>query len=130
VTQAVQAAVLVERIYRNGFTYTAGGIGFPLAFEKQDGNGGWATVSSPLQAQVLENTLIRSRVSGVLDLDVGHYRLLGYYGSRHEPQSSHDWGGASIMLTAAVPEPSTWALMGLGLAGLGFAARRQRRLRA
>lgn len=26
----------------------------------------------------------------------------------------------------AVPEPSTWAMMGLGFAGLGFAAYRRR----
>ncbi|MDE2377079.1 PEPxxWA-CTERM sorting domain-containing protein [Bradyrhizobium sp.] len=30
-------------------------------------------------------------------------------------------------ITTGVPEPSTWALMILGLAGVGFAARRQRR---
>jgi hypothetical protein len=30
----------------------------------------------------------------------------------------------------AVPEPSTWAMMLLGFAGLGFAAKRTSRLRA
>ena len=33
----------------------------------------------------------------------------------------------SISLKAAVPEPGTWALMGLGLLGLASAAQRQRR---
>ena len=33
----------------------------------------------------------------------------------------------NISLTAAVPEPGTWALMGVGLLGLASAAQRQRR---
>ncbi|RZI84909.1 MAG: PEP-CTERM sorting domain-containing protein [Rubrivivax sp.] len=130
VTQAVQASILVERYYRTGSSYVAGGVGFPLLFEKQAENGNWSTVSSPLQPQVLESGPISSAVSGVLDLDVGHYRLQSYYGSQHGYQTSYDWGGTSILLTAAVPEPSTWTLMGLGLLGLGIAARRRPRLAA
>jgi hypothetical protein len=30
-------------------------------------------------------------------------------------------------MTGGVPEPSTWALMGLGFAGLGFAAYRRKK---
>ena len=32
---------------------------------------------------------------------------------------------SDVSLTGGVPEPSTWALMGLGFAGLGFAAYRR-----
>jgi hypothetical protein len=35
--------------------------------------------------------------------------------------------GVASSPVAAVPEPSTWAMMLLGLAGLGFAFRRSRR---
>ena len=36
-------------------------------------------------------------------------------------------GGAAVELSSGVPEPSTWALMGLGFAGLAFAGLRGRR---
>jgi hypothetical protein len=35
--------------------------------------------------------------------------------------------GEGIGIATAVPEPSTWALMLIGFAGLGFAFRRSRR---
>jgi hypothetical protein len=38
--------------------------------------------------------------------------------------------GGTIVGTAAVPEPSTWAMMLIGFAGLGFAGYRQARRRA
>jgi PEP-CTERM motif len=38
--------------------------------------------------------------------------------------------GSIITISAAVPEPSTWAMMLLGFAGIGFAARHMRRLSA
>jgi hypothetical protein len=36
-------------------------------------------------------------------------------------------GFAAVQPSSAVPEPSTWAMMLLGFAGLGFAFRRSRR---
>ena len=53
---------------------------------------------------------------GVLDLAPGQtYQLIG---------NSYDIG---VALSNSVPETSTWAMMAIGFAGLGFAALRQRR---
>ena len=53
---------------------------------------------------------------GVLDLAPGQtYQLIG---------NSFDIG---VVLSNSVPETSTWAMMAIGFAGLGFAALRQRR---
>jgi hypothetical protein len=41
--------------------------------------------------------------------------------------SPYGGGGAAVELTTGVPEPSTWAMMGLGFAGLAFAGFRARR---
>lgn len=47
-----------------------------------------------------------------------------------EPTSTtglpHGWFGGNVELASAVPEPATWAMLILGLAMIGFAARRRR----
>lgn len=44
--------------------------------------------------------------------------------------NASDYIGLDSVSISAVPEPSTWAMLGLGLAGVGFMARRSRRAAA
>jgi hypothetical protein len=41
--------------------------------------------------------------------------------------NGNDFGVANISLVEAVPETATWAMMGVGFAGLAFAGSRRRR---
>jgi hypothetical protein len=48
-----------------------------------------------------------------------------YYVSSNDPQGIHNPSELVMAITdSSVPEPSTWPTMLLGLAGLGFLARR------
>jgi PEP-CTERM motif len=44
----------------------------------------------------------------------------------YEVEGTNSFGTADFSLTAAVPEPSTWAMMLLGFCGLGFMAYRRK----
>jgi uncharacterized protein YkwD len=48
------------------------------------------------------------------------------YGGTYGSYWTVDFGGQITSATVAVPEPGTWALMGLGLCGMAVAVRRQR----
>ncbi len=62
---------------------------------------------------------------------IGSVDVIGRFGSLHIAGLAKVQGGgfvtASVAPLPAVPEPSTYALMLLGLAALGVAARRRRR---
>ena len=70
-------------------------------------------------------TLVGKEFSGVLQFS-GAYaagQSLTFTVSNNE-----DWHGFTVGATSVVPEPSTSALMSVGLIGMGFAARRRRRV--
>jgi hypothetical protein len=52
---------------------------------------------------------------------------VGTFTGLHTPYSSGGVLTLTVLSETAVPEPSTWAMMLLGFAGLGFAGYRQRR---
>jgi hypothetical protein len=47
-------------------------------------------------------------------------------GNGYTYQAPNEFGTGTVSFTAAVPEPSTWAMMILGFCGLGFMAYRQK----
>jgi len=66
------------------------------------------------------NTVTGVEGNGLLQF-TGSYTDISFYTPHYE-----NYYGATVgAMTAAVPEPETWALMLVGLAGLGFAARRR-----
>ncbi|MFY7865990.1 choice-of-anchor I family protein [Roseateles sp.] len=85
-------------------------------------------ISDPVNASfvtLLKNPSGFNRPEGLttFEMDGFHYLAVASEGSGG---SSSDFG-TTVFQLAPVPEPGTWALMGLGLAALAGVARRQRR---
>lgn len=57
----------------------------------------------------------------------GTIRLNGTFNSVSFTTTAEGWHGMTVGVTSVVPEPTTYALMAFGMAGLGIAARRRRR---
>ncbi len=115
VTQSIDVQMSVTDLYRpsnikNYFpTFSSA-----LNFEQQDGSGSWVSVIN------------RDALGTVAHLDAGHYRLNADFTYNITGTSGLAGGGASVLITA-VPEPTTWSLMALGMMGLGLATRRAQR---
>ena len=113
-------------------TFNLGGGGYNVVYTNPDGatvdfdlangtdvtwNGGQVTISTPI-----------SLLNGSNQMDFTYTSLSdGYAG--FQGTGDEAWGLEQITVSgAAVPEPSTWAMMLIGVGGLGGALRTRRRL--
>lgn len=79
----------------------------------------------------LTEVTARQNLFGLTRLDAGRYVLSMSQGASVSALSAYPYAGANTFVTiTAVPEPGTWALMGLGLFGVcgGVSASRRRQV--
>lgn len=115
VLQATQVTVTGNDFYR--LTPAGIPISTTLSLSRLGPNGTLTEVTS------------RQNLFGLTSLDAGRYVLNMSQYANVSALSSYPSVGVStlITITAAVPEPGTWAMMGLGLVGMGLLARRRQR---
>jgi PEP-CTERM motif len=104
---------------------------------------GGNTIAGPISGSFGDN-LVFPNTNGTSFLDsqglsfndtLGNaYNIFGFFapgvvtsGNAYGERAPGGFGVGTFTLSAAVPEPSTWAMMLLGFAGLGFAFRQSRR---
>jgi len=77
----------------------------------------------PSSASLVDDHGIAVTLSDGQSVDIANNGIAGGF---YTVESSNTNGTATFAITAAVPEPSTWAMMILGFCGLGFMAYRRK----
>jgi PEP-CTERM motif len=98
------------------------------------GNPGFTTSQGFMAPNTIDSshfTIVIDQVVGAFNLDVinvlfsnsGNFNPVGAFGQNVAPNLGV---GSPFAISAAVPEPSTWAMLLIGCAGVGFMAYRRR----
>jgi hypothetical protein len=122
-----------------GFTptiFSSGGAGNEDGFGsfnfREDAGSGFPEASSLITLTVTKNSGTWSSVADVLTPNASGFEVAAHIFATLNPaiesQGAINTGfGTDGPVASSVPEPSTWAMMLLGFAGLGFAFRQSRR---
>jgi hypothetical protein len=91
---------------------------------------GFSAVKSAIfnwDPDIVGNSSYGASASDLLGMVITAETSSGIYNGVYSAMTFNNARGYGATLTAAVPEPSTYLLMALGLVGLGFVSRRRRR---
>jgi hypothetical protein len=112
----------------NSFSILYGADRAPAFFEILTSNDGsnFTPLGSVIPTFTNANQLFTATVNGVVDAQYIEYNF-GFGAANGAPNGGQGNGAGIVQLAASIPEPSTWAMMIIGFAGMGFMAYRKRR---
>ena len=112
----------------NSFSILYGADRAPAFFEilTSNDNSTFTPLGFVIPSFTNANQLFTATVNGVVNAQYIEY-YFGFGAADGAPNGGQGNGAGIVQLTASIPEPSTWAMMIFGFAGMGFMAYRKRR---